>query len=126
MATAQMKINKHLQRSALALIKTHSLGQSRAKPLQQFHSPVPTGALKFIKNTYAALRQRQQKKAQLIKNHMTSSLSIINDSSISSGRWRTRGLDPGELGLEVWKTRDLVENTGSEWKTPGLSGKRRV
>ena len=107
---------QHLHRSALALIKTHSLRQSRAKPLQQFHSPVPTGAFKLIKNTYAALRQRQQKKAQLIKNHMTSSLSIINDSSISSGMWKTRGRDAGELGLGVWKTRGLVENTGSGGK----------
>ena len=56
-------------------------------------------------------------------------------------RWKTRGRGPGlrgtgsrgmgSRGVEntgcgkhgVWKTRGLVENTGSQWKTRGLSGK---
>ena len=29
----------------------------------------------------------------------------------------------GVRGLGVWKTRVLVENTGSQWKTRGLSAK---
>ena len=33
-------------------------------------------------------------------------------------RWKTRGRGPG-----VWNTRGLVENTGSQWKTRGLSAK---
>ena len=37
-----------------------------------------------------------------------------------SARWKTRGRGPG-----VWKTRGLVENTGSQRKTRGLSAKHR-
>ena len=38
-------------------------------------------------------------------------------------RWKTRGRGPGVRGPGVWKTRGLVENTGSQWKTRGLSAK---
>ena len=46
-----------------------------------------------------------------------------------SARWKTRGRGPG-VGVPGcgkhgvwWKTRGLVENTGSQWKTRGLSAK---
>ena len=35
----------------------------------------------------------------------------------------SRGRGPGVRGPGVWKTRGLVENTGSQWKTRGLSTK---
>ena len=41
-------------------------------------------------------------------------------------RWKTRGRGPGIRGPGVWKTRGLVENTGSQWKTRGLRAKRRL
>ena len=46
-------------------------------------------------------------------------------------RWKTRGRGPGIRGPGVWKTRGVVENTGSggkhesQWKTRGLSAKHK-
>ena len=40
-----------------------------------------------------------------------------------TARWKTRGRGPGVRGPGVWKTRGLVENTGSQWKTRGVSAK---
>ena len=42
------------------------------------------------------------------------------------GVWKTRGVENTGSGEKhaVWKTRGLVENTGSQWKTWGPSGKR--
>ena len=57
---------------------------------------------------------------------------------VKRARWKTRGRGPGvrgtgSRGVEnmayekhgVWKTRGLVENTGSQCKTRGLSAKHR-
>ena len=50
------------------------------------------------------------------RQQITEALSQRN----ARARWKTRGRGPG-----VWKTRGLVENTGSQWKTRGLSAKHR-
>ena len=44
------------------------------------------------------------------------------------GVWKTQGVENTGCGKHGvwWKTRGLVENTGSQWKTRGLSGKHGV
>ena len=42
---------------------------------------------------------------------------------VTPGRLKTRGRGPGVWGPGVFKTRGLVENTGSQWKTRGLSAR---
>ena len=44
-------------------------------------------------------------------------------NTLTKAKWKTRGRGSGVRGPGVWKTRDLVENTGSQWKTRGLSAK---
>ena len=41
------------------------------------------------------------------------------------GEWKTRGVENTGCGKHGvwWKARGLVENTGSKWKTRGLSAK---
>ena len=61
---------------------------------------------------------------------MAISTKLVSNIHLNKARWKTRvrgfGIrGPGVRGPGMWKTRGLVENTGSQWKTQGLSAKHR-